>query len=92
LKQCDAVALCWAHASETWVLSQTDELKNWRALGRKAPFAFRGVVAGPPPHRRKRNMEDVFPKGSFDLVVDLEDKDKPLPELLDRLIPHSARV
>lgn len=89
LMECDAVALCWAHASEVWVRSQTDELKNWRALGRKDPFVFRGVVTGPPPDRRKRNVKQLFPRSAIDLVVDLEDRDLPLPELLDNLIPQS---
>lgn len=89
LIECDAVALCWAHASEVWVRSQTDELKNWRALGRKEPFVFRGVVTGPPPDRRKRNVKQLFPRSAIDLVVDLEDRDLPLPELLDSLIPQA---
>jgi hypothetical protein len=89
LVECDAVALCWAHASEVWVRSCTDELKNWRALGRKHPFVFRGVVAGPPPDKRKKNMKSLFPRSAIDLVVDLEDKDLPLPELLDSLIPKT---
>ena len=92
LQECDAVALCWARASEPWVRSTADELKNWRALGRREPFVFRGVVTGPPPDRRKRNVKDVFPRGAFDRIVDLEDSDIPLPELLDSLIPQPSRA
>jgi hypothetical protein len=89
LRECNAVALCWAHASEVWVRSQTDELKNWRQLGRKEPFSFRGVVTGPPPDRRKRNVKQLFPRSAIDIVVDLEDSELPLPELLDSLIPQA---
>ena len=92
LQKCDAVALCWARASEPWVRSTADELKNWRELGRREPFLFRGVVTGPPPDRRKRNVREVVRRGAFDRFVDLEDSDVPSPELLDELIPHSART
>jgi hypothetical protein len=34
-------------------------------------------------------MKHLFPRSTIDLVVDLEDKDLPLPELLDSLIPQA---
>lgn len=86
LVECDAVALCWAHASEVWVRAHASDLRDWRNLGRKQPFAYRGVIAGPPPGNRKKNSKYLFPRSEIDLIVDLEDKDRPVPELLDALV------
>ena len=49
LAKCDAVTLCWGNASEVWVRSEADRLSDWQTLGRKGQFAFRGLIAGPPP-------------------------------------------
>jgi len=92
LRECDAVALCWARASEAWVRSSADELKSWRVLGRNEPFVFRGVVTGPPPDSVKRKVKEKFPYTAIDRFLDLEDSETPLPELLDDLIPHSPRA
>ena len=53
LMNCDAVTLCWANASEVWVRSEADKLKDWETLGRKQQFAFRSLIAGPPPAPHK---------------------------------------
>jgi hypothetical protein len=87
LVECDAVALCWAHASEVWVRAQSADLRDWRGLGRKNPFMYRGVIAGPPPGNRKKNSKQLFSRSEIDIIVDLEDKDRPVPELLDPLVP-----
>jgi DDE domain len=87
LVECDAVALCWAHASEVWVRAQSADLRDWRGLGRKNPFMYRGVIAGPPPGNRKKNSKHLFSRSEIDIIVDLEDKDRPVPELLDPLVP-----
>lgn len=87
LVECDAIALCWAHASEVWVRAQSADLRDWRGLGRKNPFVYRGVIAGPPPGNRKKNIKHLFSRSEIDIIVDLEDKDRPLPELLDSLVP-----
>ena len=92
LVDCDAIALCWAHASEVWVRAYAHDLRDWRGLGRKGPFAYRGVITGPPPGNRKKNSKYLFPRSEIDIIVDLEDKDRPLPELLDDLVPHADVV
>jgi hypothetical protein len=92
LVHCDAVTLCWANASEVWVRSEADKLKNWETLGRKQQFAFRSLIAGPPPvpHKRAQFMRILFQDGQFDKVLDLVEKGSPTPELLADLAPHSA--
>lgn len=92
LVKCGAVALCWANASEVWVRSEADKLKNWETLGRKQQFACRSLIAGPPPvpHKRAQFMRILFQDGQFDKVLDLVDKGSPTPELLADLAPHSS--
>ncbi len=84
LARCDAVTLCWANASEVWVRSEADRLSNWQSLGRKQQFAFRGLVAGPPPaaHKKANTLSLIFQDGEFDRVVDLVEKGPPTAELL----------
>jgi hypothetical protein len=89
LAECNAVALCWGAASEVWVRAQSSELRDWHNLGRTEQFAYRSVVAGPPPGNRKKGIRRLFPPSEIDVIVDLADKAQPLPELLDRLVPHS---
>lgn len=92
LVSCDAVTLCWANASEVWVRSEADRLKDWEALGRKQQFARRALIAGPPPapHKRAQFMQLLFQDGQFDKVIDLVEKGSPTPELLAELAPQSA--
>jgi hypothetical protein len=92
LVNCDAVTLCWANASEVWVRSEADRLKDWETLGRKQQFAYRSLIAGPPPapHKRAQFMRILFQDGQFDKVLDLVEKGSPTPELLADLAPQSA--
>jgi hypothetical protein len=89
LVSCDAVILIWANASEVWVRSQADRLKDWEALGRTQQFAFRILIAGPPaaPHKRAQYMGILFQDAQFDKVLDLVDKGSPTPLLLADLAP-----
>ena len=87
LAECDAVALCWATASEAWVRAHSSELRDWQGLGRTARFAYRAVIAGPPAGSRKKYVKRVFPPSEIDIPLDLTDKERPSPELLDPLIP-----
>jgi TIR domain len=84
LAKCDAVTLCWGNASEVWVRSEADRLSDWQALGRKAQFAFRGLIAGPPPasHKKKSALPLIFQDGEFDKVIDLVEKGPPTAQLL----------
>ena len=92
LMNCDGVTLCWANASEVWVRSEADRLKDWEALGRKQQFAFRNLIAGPPPaaHKRAQFIKLLFQDGQFDKVLDLVDKGSPTPELLGDLAGSPA--
>jgi len=92
LINCDAVTLCWANASEVWVRSEADRLKDWETLGRKQQFAYRSLIAGPPPapHKRAQFMRVLFQDGQIDRVIDLVEKGSPTPELLADLAPQSA--
>ena len=84
LAKCDAVTLCWGNASEVWVRSEADRLSDWQTLGRKAQFAFRGLIAGPPPasHKKKNTLSLIFQDGEFDKVIDLVEKGPPTAQLL----------
>jgi hypothetical protein len=84
LAKCDAVTLCWGNASEVWVRSEADRLSDWQALGRKGQFAFRGLIAGPPPasHKKKSTLSLIFQDGEFDRVIDLVEKGPPTVQLL----------
>jgi hypothetical protein len=89
LAECDAVVLCWASASEVWVRAQASGYRNWPALGRKQQFAYRAVVAAPPPGTRKKKGKVLFPRSDIDLVVDLSDKDSPTADILNALVPNT---
>jgi len=84
LAKCDAVTLCWGNASEVWVRSEADRLSDWQALGRKGQFAFRGLIAGPPPasHKKRSTLSLIFQDGEFDKVIDLVEKGTPTVQLL----------
>jgi hypothetical protein len=87
LAKCDAVTLCWGNASEVWVRSEADRLSDWQALGRKGQFAFRGLIAGPPPasHKKKNALSLIFQDGEFDKVIDLVERGPPTAQLLGDL-------
>ncbi len=84
LAKCDAVTLCWGNASEVWVRSEADRLSDWQGLGRKGQFAFRGLIAGPPPasHKKKSTLSVIFQDGEFDKMIDLVEQGAPTPQLL----------
>jgi hypothetical protein len=84
LAKCDAVTLCWGNASEVWVRSEADRLSDWQTLGRKGQFAFRGLIAGPPPasHKKKNTLPLIFQDGEFDKVIDLVETGPPTAQLL----------
>ena len=88
LRECDAVALIWGGATETWLHSYASELKNWRGLKRGAQFKYRGLVAVPPPGVRKKRSYLHFSSTEIDRYVDLTDNSRPLSELVDQLIPR----
>jgi hypothetical protein len=89
LLECDAVFLCWAEAPPTWASMSALSLRNWQHLGRKNPFAIRGLVLGPPPGESK--CEDDLPSipHQIDEYLDLS-KDAELD--LDKLGPLYARA
>jgi TIR domain-containing protein len=87
LAECDAVALCWASASECWVRAQANRLRDWHGLGRARQFIYRAVIAAPPPGSRKKVAKLLCPPSEIDLIVDLTDKAVPAPDSLDTLVP-----
>jgi hypothetical protein len=90
LRECAAVVLCWARASEVWAKATCRELRSWEKLGRSEKFTLRGLVAGPPPGSRKSVLVRLPPEGEIDIVLDLTAVDKPSPEVLDPLIRAAA--
>jgi hypothetical protein len=86
LLECDAVILCWANASEVWARASARELSEWRELGRSKRFAYRALVAGPPPAARKNILVKLPPRSDIDLVLDLTALPKPVPEALSSLV------
>jgi hypothetical protein len=92
LRNCDAVTLCWANATEAWVRSEADKLSDWQALGRKQQFDYRGLVAGPPPAARKNRNKiiNLVLPDQIDKIIDLVEKGPPTRELLADLIPDGA--
>jgi hypothetical protein len=90
LMKCDAVVVCWAAASEVWARAHASELRDWAGLGRSEKFAYRSVIAGPPPGGRKKAAKRVFPRNEIDVVLDLTSSSHPAPEALDPLFGASA--
>jgi len=93
LLQCDAVILCWASAAEGWARAHANEL-DWKTLGRSTAFAYRSIVAGPPPGDRKSVLVEFPPRNEVDFVVDLTKDDTPLLEKLEplvRVVPSASR-
>lgn len=94
LSECSAVVLCWAQATEAWAHARAHELKDWKKLGRQKKFAYRGLLAGPPPGVRKTVFVKYPPANEIDVVVNLSDDSRPLTEAIDgfiRLAPSHAR-
>jgi hypothetical protein len=87
LADCDAIALCWAGASECWVRAQANRLRDWHGLGRARQFVYRAVVAAPPPGSRKKVAKLLCSPSEIDLIVDLSDKAALEPASLDPLVP-----
>ena len=83
LAECDAVVLCWANASEVWIRANAHQLRDWRGLGRTDRFAFRGLIAGPPPGNRKKILLRVPPRTEIDKVLDLTEQAPTLPGMLN---------
>ena len=83
LAECDAVVLCWANASEVWIRAHARQLRDWRELGRTERFAFRGLIAGPPPGNRKKILLRVPPRSEIDKVLDLTEQVPSLPGILN---------
>lgn len=86
LKRCDAVVLCWAEAPEVWVRTRSDELRDWHELGRSAKFAYRGLIAGPPPNGRKKFLAKRPPRNDIDFVLDLTETGRLSREAIDKLV------
>ena len=74
--------------------SEADKLTDWQGLGRKQQFAYRSLIAGPPPvpHKKAKTISLLFQDGEFDKVFDLVDKGTPTRELLADLAPAGAGV
>lgn len=86
LRECDSVVVCWAAASEVAARVMWDELEDWHAIGRATEFSRRGLVAGPPPGPRKKNVDLLFPTSNVDVIVDLTSHKSPVPEDLTPLL------
>jgi hypothetical protein len=92
LQQCDAVILCWANAPEVWARASARELSEWRELGRSKRFAYRALVAGPPPAARKKIMIKLPPRSDIDFVLDLTGQEAPTRQALAPLILDGEAV
>lgn len=86
LRDCTAVVLCWANASEVWARATCRELRSWEKLGRAAKFSLRCLVAGPPPSGRKSVLVKLPPEDEIDIVLDLTALKSLSPEALDPLL------
>jgi TIR domain len=86
LRECDSVVICWGAAPEVWAKGRMIELADWERLGRNDGFACRGLVAGPPPGMPKKRFREVLVTDEIEFI-DLTEREQPLPEELDRLIP-----
>ena len=89
MEECDAVVMCWAAASEIWIKAHADELKDWQGPHRPGKFAFRGLIAGPPPGSRKKILLRIPPRSQIDRVLDLTEP-QPLVDALNKwfFVPH----
>jgi hypothetical protein len=92
LAECSAVVLCWAKASEVWARMRANEL-NWKKLGRSEKFAYRGLLACPPPGDGKARFVDVPPLNEIDITVDATKGERPMAEVIEPFVnlarPHA---
>jgi hypothetical protein len=86
LLECGAVVLCWAQASEAWTHARAHEFKDWKKLGRQKRFAYRGLLAGPPPGERKASFVKYPPPNEIDLIINVTDDDRPLAQAVDKFV------
>lgn len=86
LRECNAVVLCWATASEVWARATCREWRSWEKLGRREKFVVRALITGPPPGSRKSMMVRLPPDDEIDVVIDLTAHEKPSAEALEPLI------
>jgi hypothetical protein len=86
LSECSAVVLCWAQATEAWAHARAHELKDWKKLGRQKKFAYRGLLAGPPPGVRKTVFVRYPPANEIDVVLNLSEDRRPLIEAIDKFV------
>jgi hypothetical protein len=86
LAECSAVVLCWAQATEAWAHARAHELKDLKRLGRQKKFAYRGLLAGPPPGVRKTVFVKYPPANEIDVVLNLSEDRRPLTEAIDTFI------
>jgi hypothetical protein len=86
LSECSAVVLCWAQATEAWAHARAHELKDWKKLGRQKKFAYRGLVAGPPPGVRKSVFVRYPPANEIDVVLNLSEDRRPLIEAIAKFV------
>jgi hypothetical protein len=86
LAECSAVVLCWAQATEAWAHARAHELKDLKRLGRQKKFAYRGLLAGPPPGVRKTVFVKYPPANEIDVVLNLSEDRRPLTEAIDKFI------
>jgi hypothetical protein len=71
LRECDSVVVCWASAPDVWAKVSSNELVDWKVLGRTKSFSRRGLVAGPPPGMPKKMGLEFFSKEEIDVALDL---------------------
>ena len=81
MRACDAIALCWANATEGWAISHASRLDEWRQLGRKEKFSS-VLLLGPPSDAFKARRVKIKPR-EVDSVVDLTNCETVSPQDLD---------
>ena len=72
-------------ASGFWARMRANEL-NWRKLGRNEKFAYRGLVACPPPDEIKTTFVDVPPLNEIDITVDATKAEQPLTAVIEPFV------
>jgi len=88
LATCDEVMIPWADAGAVWVRSNSEQLRNWRDLGRDKPFVRRSVVTGPPSGKDKTSFTRLPPREAIDVVLDLTAYPTVPTDAFDPLFPE----